>query len=88
MDNPKLRKSLEKLNKKIDSIQDVDEQGKNLLNEIRTDIQSILERKEDDSSHPAPTKRLGETITYFEATHPDLTLMLTELLNILSNAGI
>jgi hypothetical protein len=89
MDNPKLRRALEQLRKEIDSIQDVDEKGKNLLNEIRADIQSILEHNEDDSFHPKTTKkRLEDSIIFLEATHPDITSILSELLNILSNAGI
>jgi hypothetical protein len=34
------------------------------------------------------TERLEESVQHFEITHPDLTMMLNQLLMILSNAGI
>ena len=64
--------------------------GQTLLRETSADIRGLLERAEGDSSrpHPSTTERLEETIAHLEVTHPDLTLMLSELLSILSNAGI
>jgi hypothetical protein len=33
-------------------------------------------------------ERLQDTIDHFEATHPQLTTVLSEMMTILSNAGI
>ena len=90
MDDQKLRKLLEQLRNEIEHTQNVDEKGKALLRETGADIRELLERAEGDSSrlHSSTTKRLEETIAHLEVTHPELTLMLSELLSILSNAGI
>lgn len=90
MDEEKLRKLLEQLREEIDNSQNVDEKGKTLLKNTRADIDSYLRNREGHSSlaHPTITERLEEAIAHFEATHPALTSTLTELLNILSNAGI
>ena len=90
MNDQKLHDLLEQLRNEIEHTQNVDPKGKALLREINADIRALLERSEGDSSrlHPSTTKRLEETIAHLEVTHPDLTLMLSELLSILSNAGI
>ena len=90
MEDPKLRKLLEQLHNEIEHTQNVDEKGKALLRETGADIRELLERTEDGSTrlHPSTTRRIQETIAHLEVTHPDLTLMLSELLSILSNAGI
>jgi uncharacterized protein DUF4404 len=55
------------------------------------DIRNLLER----TGHEAPlraneweTGRFEESIRHFEVTHPNLTAALSQLLNILNNAGI
>ena len=90
MDDQRLRELLQQLRNEIEHTQNVDEKGKTLLRETSADIRGLLERAEGDSSrpHPSTTERLEETIAHLEVTHPDLTLMLSELLSILSNAGI
>jgi hypothetical protein len=90
MDDHKLRDLLEQLHIEIEHTENVDEKGKNLLRETGADIRELLERAEGGSSslHPTTKRRIEETIAHLEVTHPDLTLMLSELLSILSNAGI
>jgi hypothetical protein len=67
----------------------VDEHGQGLLEKTKRDIQELLDREEQGKDvSETSTSGLEETIAHLEATHPDLTLTLTELLNILSNAGI
>ncbi len=90
MDDKKLRDLLEQLQEEINNTNNIDEEGRTLLENTRKDIQALLQREEADPKfmHEETTSRLEETIAHIEATHPDLTVMLTELLNILSNAGI
>ncbi len=90
MDEKRLRKTLERLNDEIDHAQNMDEKGKALLERTRADVQRLLRQAEADpsASHADTASRLEETIAYLEATHPQLTLAMTDLLDILSNAGI
>jgi hypothetical protein len=87
---PEIRKLLEQLHNEIAQTQNVDERGQELLRGTSRDIRELLERSGTDSltAHPTTIQRLEESIDHLEATHPDLTKTLTELLNILSNAGI
>jgi hypothetical protein len=90
MDDKRLRKLLEQLQNEINHTKNVDEKGRILLENTQKDVQALLHSHDTDStiSHAETSSRLEETIAHMEATHPDLTTMLTDLLNILSNAGI
>jgi hypothetical protein len=90
MDEQKLRKLLEQLQEEIPNVKNVDVKGKELLQEIEVDIRELLRRTETDSTrvHPTILQRFENTIDHLEVTHPSLTNTLSELLEILSNAGI
>jgi hypothetical protein len=90
MNDKRLQELLEELRDEIDNTENVDERGRDLLQKTRGDILALLEHEKKDPTfpHDETTSRLEETIAHMEATHPELTLMLTDLLNILSNAGI
>ncbi len=69
----------------------VDETGRELLSHLSVDIHNLLER----TGHEKPLQgsqgevgRLEESIRHFEVSHPSLTAALSQLLNILNNAGI
>ncbi|MGE5378347.1 MAG: DUF4404 family protein [Bacteroidota bacterium] len=91
MSDDELRKSLEELHRKIETTNHVDEEGRELLNHLKVDIQTLLDRTEsedqfDDTS--GEIARLEESVRHFEVTHPSLTAAISQLLNILNNAGI
>jgi ribosome recycling factor len=90
MPDQDLKKMLERIDRAIESAKSVDEEGQTRLREVREDIQDLLERseKEDLIVEQSTFERLDESIAYFEVSHPDLTLLLSELATILSNAGI
>jgi hypothetical protein len=86
MTEQRLQELLEQLHSEIERTESVDEKGRGLLRDLKTDIAKLLERSgESDAS---TLKRFQETIDHFEADHPTLTLALSEALTILSNAGI
>ena len=87
MANQKLDQLLEQLHKEIESIESVDEKGQELLRDLSTDIQQLLNRAENHQ--PASMlERIQTAIQHFEVTHPDFTAALANLSAILSNAGI
>lgn len=87
MKNQKIRNLLEQLQGELDRIGPLDEKGHGLLKTITEDINSLL----DDSNAQADDsvlQRLQDTIDHFNIEHPKLTMALSEMMAILSNAGI
>jgi uncharacterized protein DUF4404 len=91
MNDDELRQMLEELHQKIEKTNVVDEKGRELLSHLSVDIRNLLERtghEEPLRANEWETGRLEESIRHFEVTHPNLTAALSQLLNILNNAGI
>ena len=90
MDNTELRKLLDLLHDEINSTRAVDEKGSELLRDLEGDIRSLLERSQGNpvQLHPSIVQRLEGALDHFEASHPDLTMLISKLLDSLSNAGI
>jgi hypothetical protein len=90
MDNKISRKLLHQLHDEINNTLTVDEKGSALLRDLDGDIRALLERSEGNSGqvHPSMVQRLQSALEHFETTHPDLTLLISKLLDSLSNAGI
>ena len=84
MNNLEIKKLLEKLHDEIETIEHVDEANLQLLRDLERDIDDLLDRSDDTSL----LERLREGINRFEVSHPTLTAMLSEMSNILNNAGI
>lgn len=89
MSDQNLRELLEKLHQELEQTESVDGKGDELLRHLDADIRSLLKRSgakvETDES---VLERLQDTIDHFEVTHPRLTSVLSEMMTILSNAGI
>ena len=90
MDDQELRDLLERLHSEIERHEPLDEQERELLQHLGTDIRELLARSESEEIQPESSlvERLEESVEHFEITHPELTLLLDKLLAILSNAGI
>jgi len=88
MNNQEIDQLLEKLKNEIEGIQPDDETGQALLRELSADIRDLLERAEAKQPAQPMMKRIETSIDHFEVSHPDLTVTLSNLLAILSNAGI
>ena len=87
MSNEKLRELLEQLHNELDQTESVDERGDELLRHLNSDIRNLLERSRPETRE-SMLERLQDTIDHFEVTHPTLTKTLSEMMTILSNAGI
>jgi hypothetical protein len=91
MNDDELRQLLEELHRKIEDTDEVDEKGRELLSRLSVDIRNLLERaghEERLRGNSWVIGRLDESVRHFEVTHPNLTAALSQLLNILNNAGI
>ena len=89
MTDQNLRELLERLHHELESTEPTDEKGREMLRHLDTDIRSLLKRSGAQAEADEPMlERLQDTIDHFEITHPQLTTMLSEMMTILSNAGI
>jgi len=90
MDNPELRKLIEKLHAEIQNSHSEDEKGQQLLLQLESDMRELLNWTEKAGApvHPTTIQRLEEGLDQFEVTHPGLTLLLSKLLESLNNVGI
>jgi Domain of unknown function (DUF4404) len=90
MDNQELRKLLHQLHDEIKNTRTVDEKGSELLRALEEDISALLEHSGENpvQVHPSIVQRLENALSHFEITHPNLTLLISRLLDSLSNAGI
>jgi hypothetical protein len=90
MDNQIDRELLQQLHDEINKTQTVDEKGKELLRDLDGDIRELLARSEEHPGQPQSSivDNLESTVSHFEVTHPELTVLVSKLLATLSNAGI
>jgi hypothetical protein len=90
MEEQELRKLLEQLHNEIEQTQSVDEKGRDLLQDLGSDIRELLARSGQDNieARPSMLKRMEDSVSYLEVTHPTLTNTLSKILQSLSNAGI
>ena len=90
MENQELHDKLKHLHSELQKVQPVDDKDKEWFKQFDEDSQNLLNA--DKNTQPPPSKRLGETlrngIDRFEASHPDLTMIMGELAEMLSNMGI
>ena len=89
MSDQDLRELLEKIHKELEQIEATDEAGRERLRHLDADIRSLLERSQNIEETDEPMlERLQDTIDHFETTYPRFTMMLSQMMTILSNAGI
>ncbi|MEK6753226.1 MAG: DUF4404 family protein [Chloroflexota bacterium] len=87
MKNQKIRELLEQLQGELGRMGSLDEKGRALLENVTEDINSLLEGA-DMQADDSVLQRFQDTIDHFKIEHPNLTMALSEMMAILSNAGI
>lgn len=89
MERNTLRELLEQVDHEIKTTETLDQQGRELLSHLATDITELLERSNPEKAHhPSFLGQLTQAIEHFETSHPQLTNYLSQLSAVLSNAGI
>lgn len=90
MDREQLRERLEQLRAELQQVASVDDKDRALLERLDADIHELLESGEDD--HPRRYTGVGEglreAVERFEASHPDLTMTMGQLAEMLARMGI
>lgn len=90
MENKDLSELLSQLHEEIKNTQAIDEKGLELLRHLEGDINELLERS-GESTIKVPDSNilnLEDTLSHFEVSHPNLTILISKLLETLSNSGI
>lgn len=82
-----IRELLQQLQGELDQITPQDQKGRDLLESITTDINSLLQDPNIQRDESV-LQRMQDTIDHFNIEHPKLTMALSEIMSILSNAGI
>jgi hypothetical protein len=88
MEEKNLQQKLSELHAEIEGAQDIDEESLQMLAHLQHDIQNLLGSSADLDANHSLTERLTEAIARFEATHPDLTRNMGQVLDLLSQLGI
>lgn len=91
MDKNRLSESLEELQEALRKNTAISRQDRQRLERLEADIQKRLEREEeDDEDNPLEelVDELVDEIQEFEVSHPQITLALGHLLDILSQSGV
>ena len=90
MDKQQLHQMLEQLHAELSQAQSVDASDRELMESLRTDVQTILERADEASAqqYSSLNDRLRESVKQYEISHPRLTWVMGEVLEILSRSGV
>lgn len=90
MDNDPSRKILEQVHDEINNTKEVDEKGAELLRDLDKDIRLLLERSGEHAEpvHSEIIERMEDTLAHFEVDHPELTALISKLIDSLSAAGV
>ena len=90
MDNNELDELLHKLHDEIQKTRSIDDKGSELLRDLEGDVRTLLEKSQGGTLqvHPSIQQRLELAVNHFEVSHPDLTTLITNLLDSMSSAGI
>ena len=82
-----LERRLSELHAELARTQSVDPESRELLADVRRDIESVLARS-DDPDHRSLRRRLEAAIEHFETSHPVLTATMGRVMDQLANLGI
>ena len=90
MDNKELDKLLRQVHDEIHNTQSVDEKESELLLDLEGDIRTLLNRPGNQpiQMQASMVQRLEKAINRFEVTYPELTTLISNLLDSFSSAGL
>lgn len=87
MDKNRLSESLEELQAALQNTDTISHADRQRLERLESDIRNRLKQDAEDDDESL-IEELIETIQEFEVAHPQITLALGHLMNILSGSGV
>ena len=89
MNDQNLHELLKKIHKELEQTEATDEAERERLRHLEADVRSLLARShEQTETDESMLERFEEAVDHFEDSHPQLTMMISQMMTILSNAGI
>ena len=92
MNEGKLRALLEELQNELATAEADGEETTQALKRLRRDVEKAMEElgeaAQGEFDHAPLGNRLKEAVTRFEATHPRLTGVINNILNVLAGSGV
>lgn len=89
MDEQQLRGELERLHAELRKSDPADEGQRETLRTLTADVEELLGRQDTGPHHyKGLRERLGESVAQLEASHPEATLLMRQLIDSLSYLGI
>jgi uncharacterized membrane protein len=88
MDKNQLSESLKELQAALRSTTSISKQDRMRLERLEANIQKRLEREEEAEDDETLVDELVDEIQEFEVSHPQITLALGHLMDILSQSGV
>ena len=90
MDKQQLHKRREELHAELQQVDSVDASEREALQKLTGDIQELLAQKESASLHQYKSlaERLEEDIEKFEASHPQASMLMGQIVDLLAKIGI
>ena len=85
-----LQNLLKKLRTEINNIKVVDKSSVEMLDKMKKEIDRALERSEakQEIEKSSLVERLEKSVEHFEASHPELTAKMNNVINFLNNVGL
>ncbi len=90
METQQLHERLQQLHKELQRIESVDEHERKALEQLMADIQELQEKSE---GHPTQKysrlgERLRDSVAQLEASHPTVTMLMGQAIDMLAKMGI
>ncbi len=90
MGNKQFRQTLEELHQRLLEADSLDEETRQLLEHVDSDIQQILKKDVDQptDTHRSLNSQLDEAVGAIESEYPNLADAMRQIMNTLANMGI
>jgi broad specificity phosphatase PhoE len=89
MDQQQLHEKLEQLHDELDKVECPDSNQREILEKVASDIQDLLARQAEGAEHYRDLgERLKGAVAQLEASHPEATLRMRQVIDQLAYMGI
>ena len=90
MDKPQLSQTLEQLHTELENTQSVDDETRESLRHLVSEIQGLLEEGGQPSPHRSGSlnERLNQALLELEVSHPHLALTVERVVDAFNEVGI
>lgn len=89
MDKQQVHEKLKRLHDELDQVELPDSNPREILKKVAGEIQDMLGRQEEGLEHNGGlTERLKEAVAQIEASHPEATLRMRQVIDQLAYMGI